>query len=336
MKKAAAIGLTGAVATVLVLGLSLAARRLRADRGQLVLYGNVDLRQIELSFNDSDRIAAVLVEEGERVRPGQVVARLDTGRLAPAMAEAAASAAARAAEVERLHHGSRPEEVAQAQANVALARADAANAELQWRRADSLSRRTTGQAISRQDLDSARAGLDMARARLAAAEKARDLAVAGPRSEDVAAGEAELRAAQARLELLRRELADAELRAPAEAIVRSRLLEPGEMASPQRPVLDLAVTEPKWVRAYVSETDLGRIHPGAQATVTADGFPGRTFPGWVGFISSVAEFTPKTVQTEDLRTNLVYEVRIFVRDPEDVLRLGMPATVRIGGSAGPT
>jgi HlyD family secretion protein len=153
--------------------------------------------------------------------------------------------------------------------------------------------------------------------------------LAGPRQEDILQGEAQLRASRARLQLLRRQLADADLAAPTDAIVRSRLLEPGEMASPQRPVYTLAITDPKWVRAYVSETDLGRLHPGATAAVIADSFPGRSFPGWVGFISSVAEFTPKAVQTEELRSSLVYEVRVFVKDPKDELRLGMPATVRI-------
>jgi HlyD family secretion protein len=89
----------------------------------------------------------------------------------------------------------------------------------------------------------------------------------------------------------------------------------------------LAVTDPKWIRAHVSETDLGHIKPGMRATVGVDSFPDRRFNGWIGFISPVAEFTPKAVQTEELRTSLVYEVRVFVNDPQDELRLGMPATI---------
>jgi HlyD family secretion protein len=101
------------------------------------------------------------------------------------------------------------------------------------------------------------------------------------------------------------------------------------MASPQKPVFSLAITDPKWVRAYVSEPDLGKLHPGAAASVAVDSFPDRRFEGWVGFISPVAEFTPKAVQTAELRTSLVYEVRVFVKDPSDELRLGMPATVSL-------
>jgi len=99
------------------------------------------------------------------------------------------------------------------------------------------------------------------------------------------------------------------------------------MSSPQKPVLSLAIVDPKWIRAYVSEPDLGKLHPGMPATVVVDSFPNRRFEGWVGFISPVAEFTPKTVQTDELRTSLVYEVRVFVKDPSDDLRLGMPASV---------
>jgi len=271
----------------------------------------------------------VLVEEGDKVTRGQVLARLDTGRLIPTEAEAQAEVEAQRAVVERLHHGSRPEEIAQARANVALALADQVNAEQQWKRLDSLAGLTAGRAVSQEDIDSAKAALDTARARLEVAQKGLDLSVIGPRQEDVAQAEALLRADQAKLDFLRRQLADAELFSPVDAVIRSRLLEPGEMISPQRPVFNLAIANPKWIRTYVSEPDLGRIHTGMKASVSSDSFPGMALDGWVGFISDVAEFTPKAVQTEQLRPGLVYEIRVFVNDPHDDMRLGMPATVHI-------
>ena len=301
----------------------------KKDPNQLVLYGNVDLRQVDLSFNNSERIAEVLVQEGDRVKRGQILARLETDRLRPEAEEAEAEAEAQQAVVQRLHHGSRPEEIAQARANVASAKADLVNAEQQWRRLTALIQLTSGRAISQQDLDAAKAAMGMAQARLEVSEKALDLSTSGPRVEDIAEGVAQLRAKGARLELLRRELTDANLVSPCDAVVRSRLLEPGEMVSPQRPVFNLAITDPKWIRAYVSETDLGKTHPGMKASISTDGFPGRTIPGWVGFISSVAEFTPKSVQTTELRSSLVYEIRVFVNDPQDELRLGTPATVSL-------
>jgi HlyD family secretion protein len=299
------------------------------DADRLVLHGNVDLRQVELPFNDNERIAAVLVQEGDHVKSGQVLARLDTGRLMPRIAQAQAQAAAQAEALRRLRNGSRPEEVAQARANVASARADAENANSQFTRLEELSNSSNGRAVSQQDLDAASAALKVAQARLDGARKALQLAIAGPREEDIAQGQAQLNAANAELALLQRQLADAELIAPTGAVVRSRLMEPGEMATPQRPVFSLALTDPKWVRAFVAESSLGHVKPGMAASVTIDSFPSQPLSGWIGYISSVAEFTPKAVQSEELRTSLVYEVRIFVQDPRDVLRLGMPATVSL-------
>jgi HlyD family secretion protein len=156
-----------------------------------------------------------------------------------------------------------------------------------------------------------------------------DLAVLGPRKEDIAENEARLRANEAQAALLQQQLGDSQLLAPTDAVVRTRIMEPGEMATPQSPVFSLAITDPKWVRAYVSEPDLGKLNYGMSATVAVDSFPKRRFDGWIGFISPVAEFTPKAVQTEELRTSLVYEVRVFVKDPGDELRLGMPASVYV-------
>ncbi len=296
----------------------------RAPAAALVLYGNVDLRQVNLAFNDSGRIAEVLAEEGDPVEKGQVLAKLDTSRLQQQVAQAKAEVAAQQAAVDQLHNGSRPEEVAQARANLEAAKAEALNARQQFDRKNAL---VGSSVVSQQDLDAAKATMDTADAKVEATRKTLDLVIAGPRGEEVARGEAELRGSEARLAFLLEQLADADLAAPVDSVVRSRLMEPGEMASPQLPVFSLAIVSPKWVRAYVSEPDLVRLRPGMQADVTVDGLPGKRFAGTIGFISPVAEFTPKAVQTQELRTSLVYEVRVNVVDEDDNLRLGMPATV---------
>jgi len=301
----------------------------------LMLYGNVDLRQVALAFNNSERIAAVLVQEGDHVERGQVLARLDGSRLEPQVAQAEARVAARRHAVERLHNGSRPEEIAQARANVASAKADATNARGQYERLGTLAHNSAGRGVSQQDLDNAKAALDVAEAKLAVNQKVLDLAIVGARKEDIGQAEAELRADEAQLAFLRQALADIQLVAPIDAVVRTRLMEPGEMASPQKSVFSLAITDPKWVRAYVAEPDLGKLHTGMTASVVVDSFPDRRFEGWVGFISPVAEFTPKTVQTEELRTSLVYEVRVFVKDPSDQLHLGSPTTVHLSPNNAP-
>jgi HlyD family secretion protein len=300
--------------------------RTENDAKELVLYGNVDLRQVDVAFNNSERIAAILVQEGDRVRKGQILARLDTSRLEPQLAQVEAQAVAQRFVLQRLRNGSRPEEIAQARANVEAAKADALNARLQYERLKSAAELSAGRAVRLQDVDNAKAALGVAEARLAVNQRTLDLALAGPRKEEIAEAAARLRAGEAQTALLRQQLADSQLMAPVDGVVRTRVMEVGEMASPQKAVLSLAIIDPKWVRVYVSEPNLGKVNHGMAAGVAVDSFPDRRFEGWVGFISPVAEFTPKQVQTEDLRSSLVYELRVFVKDPADVLRLGMPAT----------
>lgn len=256
----------------------------KAAPKELVLYGNVDLREVDLAFNNNERIMAVLVQEGDRVHRGQILARVDTSRLEPEMAQTAAT--------------------------VTLDDVNIANTRQQYERQRNLWVASGGKGVSRQDMDNAKAAYDVQTAHR--------------------------QADGAQLALLRQELSDAVLIAPMDATVRSRILEPGEMVSPQKPVFSLAITNPKWVRVYVGETDLGKLRPGMHASIGVDSFPGRSFSGWVGFISSVAEFTPKTIETADLRTSLVYEVRVFANDPANELPLGAPATVHIPFAQGGT
>ena len=319
---------------LLLLGLAAYWFFARADRtGAIVMYGNVDVRQVELPFNDAERIAEVLVEEGTKVKAGQVLARLDSGRLLPRVQQAEARVAVQSEALLKLRNGARPEEVAQARAAVNAAQAEAANAHSQFERLRSIGDESKGRAVSPQDLEAASTAARMSEAQAENARKALELTVAGPRAEDIAQAKAQLDAAQADLALLKRQLADVELISPTDGVIRSRLMEPGELATPQRPVFSIAITHPKWVRAYLSEADLSRVRIGAPAIVTIDSAVDSPLQGTVGFISSTAEFTPKTVQTEELRTSLVYEVRVFVDDGDDRLRLGMPATVSIDPAA---
>lgn len=297
-----------------------------APSGNLVLRGNVDIRQAELAFKVSERIQRMLVQEGDRVKAGQVLASLDTRNLEQLVAQQAAQVAAQRQVVARLRAGSRVEEIRKAEADVAAARIEAGNAAHNAERAAALSRRHF---VSPQQADDAQAAADGARARLHSAEEALHLLRAGARKEDIAAAEATLQAQEAGLALARQALSDASLTAPSPGVIHERLLEPGDMASPQRPVYTLAFTEPIWVRAYVSGTDLGKLKPGMSASVTTDSYPGKAYHAWVGFVSPTAEFTPKTVQTDEVRTTLVYQVRAMVCNPQDELRLGMPATVTI-------
>ncbi len=294
--------------------------------GNLKLYGTIDIRDANLAFPEQEIIDSIMVEEGDKVEAGQVLAQLRTNRIMAQIQEAKAKIAAQQEVVNRLKAGSRPQEIAQARAKVASSKAEVKNAEDTYKRIKETS--GTG-ATSDQALDDTRSRLAVAGANLKVSENALALALEGPRKEDILAAENTLKAMESGLSLMNIRLSEMTMKAPAAAIVQTRIMEPGEMAGPAKPVLSLALINPKWARVYVTEPDLGRISSGMKAEVYSDSFPGEPIEGWIGFISPTAEFTPKTVQTEELRTKLVYEVRVFVKDPVDKLRLGMPVTVMV-------
>jgi len=305
----------------------------QSDNGNLKIYGTIDIRDANLAFTEQERVTEVLVDEGDSVSAGQVLARQNTDRLKAAIAETEARIAAEKQVIARLKAGFRSQEIAQAQAEVEAARVQVVNAEQVFNRVNATSR--TG-ATSQQDLDDAKARLMVDKAQLKVMEKKLDLVLEGSRKEDIAAAEHQLEALEANLQLLTVRFADMTLTAPAGGIIQSRILEPGEMASPTKPVFTLALTDPKWVRAYLPEPQLGRIRPGMKANITSDSWTSESIEGWVGSISPIAEFTPRTVQTEDLRTKLVYETRIMVHDPDNRLRLGMPVTVTLEEESDPS
>ncbi len=293
---------------------------------ELKLYGNVDVRQVSLAFNASERIDKMLVEEGAQVKKGELLATLKTETLKLNIAQSKANIARQEAAVERLHNGSRPQEVEQAEAQQREASASFENALLYKQRMDNLYNQS---AISKQQLDDADAKYKAAKAALDNARAAYNLAEVGPRAEDIKEAEAQLEGLRANLAQQEYNLEQSELKAPADGVIRSRLLEPGDMASPQKAVYTLTQNTKKWIRAYVSEKQLGLIHPGQKAKVIIDSFPDKPISGEIGYISNVAEFTPKTVQTPELRSSLLYEVRVYVDDADNILRLGMPATVTL-------
>ncbi len=296
------------------------------EPGVLTIYGNVDIRQVELSFYDTGRIKSMLVDEGQPVKAGQLVAEIDPVRLEAQVRQLENEVETQQQIVNRLHAGSRPQEIKEAAAQVKACEAALKDARITFNRLKKLAKTKY---VSQQQLDDAEARLNEALANLDAARQRHELAVIGPRKEDIAAGEARLNALKAALKHAREQLKDARLYAPADGIIRDRILEPGDMAFPQKPVYTLALTNPLWIRAFVPEPDLGKIQLGMKAEIKTDSFPDTTFRGWVGYISPTAEFTPRNVETPDLRTRLVYQVRVYVCNHDNKMRLGMPATVRI-------
>ena len=300
------------------------------DQSTLTLYGTIDIRDVQLAFPEQEIIEQVLVEEGNRVETGQVLAIQRSDRLQAQLREAGARVSAREQTLQRLMAGTRQQEIDRLRAEVEAATTRMDNARRRYERIRTTTRKG---ASTEQTLDDARAAFETARAKLRAQRKSLDLAQEGPRQEDIKQARAELEAARAARDLLQIRIEDLKLRSPSAGVIQSRILEPGAMALPNTPVLSLALDDPKWVRAYVPEPDLGFIREGLPASIQSDSFPEQRFQGWVGFISPVAEFTPKNVETTELRTRLVYEVRIQVKDPEHRLRLGMPVTVHIDRDA---
>jgi HlyD family secretion protein len=292
----------------------------------LTLFGNVDIREVQLAFNDNGRVISMLTLEGAIVHKGELLATMDDVPYVAELAQARAQAASLAQTLARLKAGSRPEEIAQARATMEALAATLANAKIVYNRKVILAPTS---AISKQQYDDAKAAYEAAAQQHEAARQAYMLAVKGPREEDINAAEANLRAAQAAVASAEKKHADTKLYAPEDGIVESRILEPGDMAAPNTPVYTIALRQPLWVRAYVAETDLGKIAYGMRAAITTDSFPGSVYHGWVGYISPTAEFTPKSVETATLRTALVYQTRIYVCDSRNQLRLGMPATVKV-------
>ncbi len=294
--------------------------------GTVLVFGTIDIRQAQLAFNNNDRIRRILVQEGDHVRKGELLAELDITRLQANTDKAAADADAARNTLTRLRNGSRPEEIAQARATLAGAQATEANDRLTYQRYAKLA---TTSAESLLNRDTAEEALKVATANRQSAEQALALAVEGPRWEDIKVAEAQLRSAEAALAYARQQLADARLYAPADGTIEDRILEPGDMASPDRPALTLDLANPVFARAYLPERELGRVRPGLPAYIESDAFPGEKFPAWVGFIATAAEFTPKTVQTTEIRTELVFRMHVYACNPDGRLRLGAPVTVVI-------
>jgi HlyD family secretion protein len=295
----------------------------------LVLQGNVDVRQAELAFKEGGRIAAMCVQEGDSVKAGQVLAELERHDFEADLQQAHGQVLAQTAQLAELRNGSRPEEIDQARAQVADGEATLINAQLTFKRQQELLKNDI---TSRSNFDQASAELHQAEARLANAKAALVLAVKGPRQERIDAAGGQLQQARAAERLAEQRVTDATLVAPDDGVILSRVREPGTIVGVGEAVYTIVFTHPTWVRAYVAEPSLGRVHPGMRVEVMTDS--GQRYQGQVGYISPMAEFTPKTVQTPEQRAELVYRLRVIVSGADTALRQGMPVTVQVPDEQG--
>lgn len=294
------------------------------DPNRIRLYGNVEIRQVLLGFRVSGRVEAVYREEGERVASGDLLSILDPVPYRIKRSEARGAMLQAKAALDKLHRGFRTEEVREAAAQRDRVQASLDLAEKDYSRISNL---FAQKAVAKSELDRASSQRNALRAELAAAENALALMREGYRREDIEAAEAAYEAASARFAAAENALSDTELRSPAEGTILTRVTEPGTVVGAGQVVYALALERPVQVRAYIPEPQLGRVRVGMPARIFTDSSP-TPIEGTLTFISPTAEFTPKQVQTEDLRTDLVYRARILVEDDRDgQLKNGMPVTV---------
>jgi multidrug resistance efflux pump len=327
-RKQQLVGVTALVAVAIVIGYVAYDfwRGQHTKSTDILLYGNVDIREADLAFNISGRVDKMIVEEGDTIERGQLLATLENDIYDAEVEAARERVGARRAVLDRLLAGSRPEEVREARANVRGIEADLEDARANLIRTEKLAK---DDFATLKKLEDDRAQVKNLEARLKAVQQELSLAIQGPRDEDIAEARAQMRAEEAELALADRRLDYTKLLAKAPGVVNTRIVEPGAVVQPYAPVYSIALTDRVWVRTYVSEPDLGRIHPGMAAQVSTDSHPDKVYEGWIGFISPVAEFTPKTVETREVRTALVYRLRVYVKNPNNGLRQGMPVTVRL-------
>jgi len=295
---------------------------------ELPFNGNVDIRQVDLGFRVGGRIAEIAFEEGAHVKAGDRLAAIDTQPLRDQLAADSAQVDNMSAQLEKSVNGNRPQDVAQADAKVAELSAQLVNAKQEFDRNTSM---VSNGATSRANFDLARSKFLALQAQLRSADEALSLQHAGARVEDIKAAQAQRAQALAQRDKTCTDIADAELHAPNDGVILTRAREPGAIVQVGETVLTLTIDRPMRIRAYVDEADLSRISPDMAVEVTADG-NAKVYHGTIGYIAPTAEFTPKTVQTHELRTDLVYRIRVIVTDPDDALRQGQPVTVRVSGA----
>ena len=290
--------------------------------GLIRVSGNIEITDAALSFKIAGRVAERLVSEGELIKKGQVVAKLDDLDFSQEVGVRQAELNATQAGLRELEAGSRPEEIGQAQAAVARAQSEQERWRQEYERQQNLYKRDV---ISERELESSKMAFETSRARVTEATKALKLVQAGPRTEKIEQARAQVERAQESLNVAQTRLGYATLISPMDGIILTQNIEAGEYVTAGVAVVTVGKMDPVWLRAFIDETDLGRVRIGQAVRISTDTYPNKTYKGTISFISSESEFTPKTVQTDKERVKLVYRIKIDIPNPDMELKPGMPA-----------
>ncbi|HEY4485685.1 MAG TPA: efflux RND transporter periplasmic adaptor subunit [Nitrospiria bacterium] len=294
--------------------------------GRISASGTIEATEVEIASKVTGRIERIHVAEGERVEAGQLLVEIERRELEAQVRAAEAQVAAARANLANLEAGSREQEIKKAEAAMEEAAANLDKTRVDFLRLDRLHK---DRVVSDQEWERAKTALDVAAAREREASEHAGLLKAGVRKEVIEAARGEWQRAQAELALARAQRDNARLSSPLTATVLVKVREAGEMATAGAPIVTLGDLDHLWVKIYVKETELGRVKLGQAATVKVDSFPAKGYAGRVAFISSKAEFTPKTIQTKEERVKMVFEVKVAVENQNGELKPGMPADVEL-------
>lgn len=313
---------------VVVLGSAFIAFSLARNSAEKILEGTgtIEATEVRVGTKILGRIKDLLVREGETVKAGQIIARLESAEYEAAVARDRASVAKAEAQLAELVAGAREQEIKEARAAVAQAVANLEKARLDWERYQGL---YAEGAISTLDRDAALNRHQVAQEQLKAAQERLNLRLAGARAEAIEAARWEVARAKAALTASMVTLDDIVIRAPISGIVLTKASEQGETVLAGAPIVVMIDPQDIWLRVYIAESDIGRVRLGQPGRIRVDSFPDRSFPGKVTEIASRAEFTPKNVQTKKERVYLVFGVKIALENPDGLLKPGMPADAEI-------
>ena len=321
-----------ATALVLVIALSVAA----AWAGRLLgggaaapvaVTGTIEATQVDVSVKITGRIVERLVKEGETVKRGQLLVRLDDSELAADVKRQEAALRSAQATFRDLQKGARSQEIEDARAAVASAEATRTMTERESQRNEQLFRQNL---IAAQDVDRSRQAYEVAKAQERSARERLGLLLAGSRPDQVDAARWQVTQAESALAQAQSRLRETVIVSPIDGVVLRKNLEAGETANPGVPILTLVNPKDVWLRAYVPETEVGRLKIGDKAALRVDAFPSRVFTGRLIEIGSEAEYTPRNVQTKKERVNLVFRIKIQIDNPEGLLKPGLPADADVG------
>ena len=298
----------------------------KEDSGVLLLSGNMEVTEINVGFKLAGRIAELAVEEGRTVKQGDLLARLDKGELETILAQNQAGVSEANARLAQLKAGSRTQEIEQAQAQLRAQDAELVRVRKDFERAELLFKNG---AISAAQHDASKSAFEARAAQQRAAAEFLSLVKEGPRKEDIKSAEFRVQQLKAAVMTAQERLKDTEIHAPVSGVILKKNAELGETIGQGVPVCTIGDLANPWIKVYVSEEKLGLVKLGQKVQIATDTYKGKIYDGSVTYISSEAEFTPKSVQTMEERVKLVYGVKIRVENPNQELKPSMPADVRI-------